>query len=174
MTEPTNHHIAEDRLSTTENPGLSRRSMLCGVLVALAVPGGLAACGTTTPAPAGTPAGTTGGGAPTTTGGAATGTGAPAAEGIVSLSEVPDGGGVIVESGGKPLVVTRVGNAVKAFDAACPHAGTTVGAPVSGTITCPNHGSQFKASDGSKISGPTPTGLKTVDVKVQGDQVVLA
>lgn len=157
-------------MTTTDNPGLSRRSMLCGVLVALAVPGGLAACGT-----ASTPTPTTGGSAPGATGGSApTTTGGPAAEGIVSLSEVPDGGGVVVEAGGKSLVVTRSGSTVKAFDAACPHAGTTVAAPSGGTITCPNHGSQFAASDGAVKKGPATSGLKAVAVKVQGDQVVLA
>ncbi|CAL9400381.1 Cytochrome b6-f complex iron-sulfur subunit [Actinosynnema sp. ALI-1.44] len=157
-------------MTTTDNPGLSRRSMLCGVLVALAVPGGLAACGT-----ASTPTATTGGTAPGTTGGSApTTTGGSAAEGIVSLSEVPDGGGVVVEAGGKSLVVTRSGSTVKAFDAACPHAGTTVGAPSGGTITCPNHGSQFAAADGAVKKGPATSGLKAVAVEVQGDQVVLA
>ncbi|MFI9816736.1 Rieske (2Fe-2S) protein [Saccharothrix variisporea] len=158
-------------MTPTEHPGLSRRSMLCGVLVALAVPGGLAACGTaSTP---GSTTGTTGGSTPTTTGGSAPTTGG-AAEGIVALSEVPDGGGVVVAAGGKNLVVTRSGSTVKAFDAACPHAGTTVGAPSGGTITCPNHGSQFSASDGAVKKGPATSGLKTVAVKVQGDQVVLA
>lgn len=162
-------------MTTTDNPVLSRRSMLCGVLVALAVPGGLAACGTaSTPGNTGTPntgtpnTGTTGGSAPTTTGGSG------GSEGIVALSEVPDGGGVVVEAGGKSLVVTRSGSTVKAFDAACPHAGTTVAAPSGGTITCPNHGSQFSASDGAVKKGPATSGLKTVAVKVQGDQVVLA
>ncbi|MBB5959074.1 nitrite reductase/ring-hydroxylating ferredoxin subunit [Saccharothrix tamanrassetensis] len=159
-------------MSTTENPGLSRRSMLCGVLVALAVPGGPAACGTAATPPAAP--GTTGGGsAPTTTGGGPT-TGTPTTGGIVSLAEVPDGGGVVVESGGRQLVVTRSGDTVKAFDASCPHAGTPVGAPTGGTITCPNHGSQFSATDGSLKKGPATKGLTAVQVKVQGDQVVPA
>lgn len=161
-------------MTPTEHPGLSRRSMLCGVLVALAVPGGLAACGTaSTPGSTGSTGSTNGGSTPTT-GGSAPTTGGSATEGIVSLSEVPDGGGVVVEAGGKSLVVTRSGSTVKAFDAACPHAGTTVGAPSGGTITCPNHGSQFSASDGAVKKGPATSGLKTVAVKVQGDQVVLA
>lgn len=146
--------------------------MLCGVLVALAVPGGPAACGTAATPPAAP--GTTGGGsAPTTTGGGPT-TGTPTTGGIVSLAEVPDGGGVVVESGGRQLVVTRSGDTVKAFDASCPHAGTPVGAPTGGTITCPNHGSQFSATDGSLKKGPATKGLTAVQVKVQGDQVVPA
>ncbi|MEU4807268.1 Rieske (2Fe-2S) protein [Actinosynnema sp. NPDC023587] len=160
-------------MSATENPALSRRSVLCGVLVALAVPGGLAACGDAG-TPAGTPADTSAGtpagsgspsGGPTPTGGAAAG--------VVALSEVPDGGGVVVQTPDKPLVITRSGNTVKAFDATCPHAGTTVRAPADGVITCPSHGSTFTASDGARTGGPATTGLKTVDVRVEGDQVVV-
>ncbi|WP_246019151.1 Rieske (2Fe-2S) protein [Saccharothrix australiensis] len=140
------------------------------MLVALAVPGGLAACGTaptTSTPPAGT-TGTTGGGAtPTSSGGRA-------GEGVVSLSEVPDGGGVVVEADGRQLVVTRTGDTVKAFDASCPHAGTAVGAPSGGTITCPNHGSQFNAADGAVKKGPATRGLTAVPVAVEGDRVVLS
>ncbi|MPZ65934.1 MAG: Rieske 2Fe-2S domain-containing protein [Pseudonocardiaceae bacterium] len=35
-----------------------------------------------------------------------------------------------------------------------PHQGTTVGAPQGGTITCPNHGSQFAAATGEVTNGP--------------------
>ncbi|MEV0679490.1 Rieske (2Fe-2S) protein [Actinosynnema sp. NPDC050436] len=155
-------------MSTDENPGPSRRSILCGVLVALAVPGGLAACGdASTPTTGGGSTGATpSGSSPGTTPGGA-------ARGVVALSDVPDGGGVVVETPDKPLVITRSGNTVQAFDATCPHAGTTVGAPVNGVITCPNHGSTFTASDGARTGGPATTGLKTVQVKVEGDQVIV-
>ncbi|WP_308258622.1 Rieske (2Fe-2S) protein [Saccharothrix obliqua] len=147
-------------LHTTDHPGdrPSRRAVLCGVLVALAVPGGLAACGSTT-----TPSET-----------AQPGTTQSGNDALVALADVPDGGGVVVQANGKPLVVTRSGNEVRAFDAVCPHAGTTVAPPVDGVINCPAHGSRFRASDGEKLAGPTPTGLKPVDVAVRGDRVVLA
>lgn len=147
--------------------------MLCGLAVAMVVPGGLAACSTTTSNPS--TGGTTGGpttGAPTTGGGGSTGS--AGAAGLAALADVPDGGGLIVESGGKPLVLTRTGDVVKAFGAACPHAGTTVSPPKGGIITCPNHGSQFGATDGSLKKGPSTKGLTEVPVKVSGDQVVMA
>jgi cytochrome b6-f complex iron-sulfur subunit len=147
--------------------------MLCGLAVAMVVPGGLAACSTTTTNPS--TGGTTGGpttGAPTTGGGSSTGS--AGAAGLAALADVPDGGGLIVESGGKPLVLTRTGDVVKAFGAACPHAGTTVSPPKGGIITCPNHGSQFGATDGSLKKGPSTKGLTEVPVKVSGDQVVMA
>ncbi len=71
-------------------------------------------------------------------------------------------------------MLTRTGETVKAFGAACPHQGTTVGAPKSGVITCPNHGSQFSATDGSLKKGPATKGLTEVPVKVADGQVVMA
>jgi len=144
--------------------------MLCGLAVAMVVPGGLAACSTTTTNPS-TGSGPTSGGSNTGTGGS---TGSAGAAGLAALADVPDGGGLIVESGGKPLVITRTGDVVKAFGAACPHAGTTVSPPKGGVITCPNHGSQFGATDGSLKKGPATKGLTEVPVKVAGDQVVMA
>jgi nitrite reductase/ring-hydroxylating ferredoxin subunit len=138
--------------------------MLCGLAVAVIVPGGIAACSTATTPSAGSGS--------TSTGGSGTGTGAGAA--LAAAADVPDGGGLIVESGGQPLVLTKSGDTIKAYSAVCPHQGTTVGAPKSGTITCPNHGSQFSSTDGSLKKGPATKGLTNVPVKVEGGQVVMA
>jgi cytochrome b6-f complex iron-sulfur subunit len=147
-----------------EKTGLSRRSMLCGVLVALAVPGGLAACSS------GTPTGTTG---TTPPAGGTTPTG-PAI--IAAAADVPDGGGLIAgnPATSKPLVLVRTGETIKAYEAFCPHQGTAVSPPENGVITCPNHGSQFNASDGAVTKGPATTGLPEVAVKVEAGQIILA
>ncbi|MFJ6677059.1 Rieske (2Fe-2S) protein [Actinosynnema sp. NPDC091369] len=159
-------------MSSTENTGMSRRSVLCGVLVALAVPGGLAACSSGS-----TPSGTTTGGA-TPGGGTAPGGGTtPAGPPIIAaLADVPDGGGLIAgnPADSKPLVLVRTGDTVKAYDATCPHQGTAVSPPENGVITCPNHGSTFNAADGAVTKGPATTGLKEVPVKVAAGQVVPA
>ena len=96
---------------------MSRRSVLCGVLVALAVPGGLAACSSGS-----TPSGTTTGGGTTPGGGTTTPAGPPI---IAALADVPDGGGMIAgnPANSKPLVLVRTGDTVKAYDATCPHQG---------------------------------------------------
>ncbi|MDU0293249.1 Rieske (2Fe-2S) protein [Saccharothrix longispora] len=160
-------------MSSVEQAGLSRRSMLCGVLVALAVPGGLAACGGGEPASTG--GATTGGG---TTGGAGTPTGGAGGgqASIIALADVPDGGGAIAgnPATSKPLVIVRTGDAVTAYDAACPHQGTAVAPPENGVMTCPAHGSRFNASDGAVTKGPATTGLTAVPVTVRDGQVVLA
>ncbi|MEU4443080.1 Rieske (2Fe-2S) protein [Actinosynnema sp. NPDC050801] len=156
-------------MSSTEKTELSRRSVLCGVLVALAVPGGLAACSSGS-TPSGT--GTTGGG--TTPAGGGTTPAGPAI--IAALADVPDGGGAIAgnPANSKPLVLVRTGDTVKAYDATCPHQGTAVSPPEGGVITCPNHGSTFNAADGQVTKGPATTGLKEVPVKVEAGQIVPA
>ncbi|GAB2868667.1 Rieske (2Fe-2S) protein [Lentzea nigeriaca] len=151
----------------TESP-VSRRAALCGIVVALAVPSGLVtACSSSgSPSTGSTP--TKGGSTPTGSAGSS-----PAK--LVALADVPEGGGAVVDGpGGTKIVVARLSaTEVKAYDATCPHQGSTVGEPSGGTITCPSHGSQFGASDGKVKKGPATSGLRAVGVRVDGDQVVL-
>ncbi|MDX8147122.1 Rieske (2Fe-2S) protein [Lentzea sp. BCCO 10_0061] len=148
---------------------VSRRAALCGIAVALAVPSGLVtACSST---------GTSTGSSPTSAGGSEPTSGAAGSAGtaLVALADVPEGGGAVVDApGGRKIVVARISaTEVKAYDASCPHQGSVVAEPAGGTITCPSHGSQFGASDGSVKKGPATSGLRAVAVKVDGDQVVL-
>jgi nitrite reductase/ring-hydroxylating ferredoxin subunit len=93
---------------------------------------------------------------------------APPAE-LAETSAVPVGGGIV--SNGL-LIVQPVSGTFKAFDAACPHKGILVSAPQNGVATCPAHASKFNIADGSRIDGPTPTGLKEIAVKVDGTRIV--
>lgn len=134
----------------------SRRTVLCGLVGGALAPGLLAACA----------------------GGAAGGSDAPSrAPGtpVTPLSDVPVGGGTVVTGSGRPLLVVQPQpGTVAAFDARCPHAGVTVGAPIEGVAVCPAHGSRFDAATGAVQRGPAPTGLAPVAVRVDGDQVVTA
>jgi Rieske Fe-S protein len=136
-------------------------------MVALVAPGALvAACSDGSDSSTG---GTTNGN------GNSTPTGGGSSSGLTALAKVPDGGGVVVNNpGGGMVLIVRNGNEVKAYNAACTHMGTTVEAPVDGVSTCPNHGSQFSTADGSVKKGPATKALATINVKVEGDQVVLA
>jgi cytochrome b6-f complex iron-sulfur subunit len=150
----------------TESP-VSRRAALCGIVVALAVPSGLVtACSS----------GSTGSSGSAPTQGGSTGSTGSAGTALVALADVPEGGGALVDGpGGKKIVVARISaSEVKAYDATCTHQGAIVAEPAGGTITCPSHGSQFGAADGSVKKGPATTGLRAVAVRVSGDQVVLA
>jgi cytochrome b6-f complex iron-sulfur subunit len=146
----------------------SRRDVLCGLMVALVAPGALvAAC-----SDSGSPSGGT-----TTTGGGSTptGGGSGSAQGLAALADIPDGSGLIVDNpaGGK-ILLARTGDQVTAYNAACTHMGTIVDAPKDGVAVCSNHGSEFSTEDGSVKKGPATQPLPTVEVKVEGDQVVLA
>jgi cytochrome b6-f complex iron-sulfur subunit len=139
-------------------------------MVALVAPGALvAAC-----SDSGSGSGATTGGS-TPTGGGATPTGGGSAQGLAALADVPDGGGLIVDNpaGGK-ILLARTGDEVKAYNAACTHMGTIVNPPENGVALCANHGSEFSTEDGSVKKGPATQPLPTVNVTVEGDQVVLA
>ncbi|HEX6359090.1 Rieske (2Fe-2S) protein [Actinophytocola sp.] len=147
----------------------SRRDVLCGLLVALVAPGAVVtACSSSDD--------TSGSGATTSDNNSGTSAGnGSSSSGLAALSDVPDGGGLIVDNpdGGKILLV-RTGTEVKAYNAACTHMGTIVSAPADGVATCSAHGSEFSTTDGSVKKGPATSALATVNVTVSGDQVVLA
>jgi cytochrome b6-f complex iron-sulfur subunit len=139
---------------------LPRRQVLCGLLVlgAIGSTAGLLSACSSSDAPA-TPR-----------------AGAPAAGTVLAkVTDVPVGGGVLVSGGsGQILLSQPTAGTIVAFDPTCTHQGTTVGTPHSGVITCPNHGSRFKATDGSVVNGPAAAPLKTIAVKVSGGNVVTA
>jgi nitrite reductase/ring-hydroxylating ferredoxin subunit len=123
----------------------NRRQVLCGLVVALAAPGALAACGSPTATPAETP-----------------------------LAQVPVGGGTLVQGAHGPVLLTQpTAGVVTAYDAACPHQGTAVDPPVDGVITCPNHFSQFDAATGALRRGPATRGLSEVPVTVANGTVTV-
>jgi nitrite reductase/ring-hydroxylating ferredoxin subunit len=151
--ETTENGAAPDDGAT----GLTRRRALCGLVVALAAPGVLAACSSS--------------GEPTGGGGTAT---TPAPSGT-PVSSIPVGSGTVVDGPNGPvLLVQPSAGVVKAYNASCPHQGTTVDPPEGGTITCPNHGSQFDASSGALKKGPALTGLTPISTRIVNGQVQFA
>jgi Rieske Fe-S protein len=129
--------------------------------------------GAAAPPPPPAPTATTGGGptgGDTTGGGNAGGGNANAgAKPLVSLADVPQGGGVVAKEAG--VVVTRDGDQVRAFSATCTHQGCAVTSVSGGTINCPCHGSKFDAATGSVVGGPAPSPLPPVRVEVRDGAV---
>ena len=142
----------------------NRRQVLCGLVAALVAGGAVTtACSSASTSASG----------PTNNNPSP----GPAGAEVAKLADVPVGGGTLVDEpggAGKLLIVQPSAGQVKAFSAACPHQGVTVGTPQGGTITCPGHGSQFDAGTGALKRGPATTGLTAVNVKVSGAAVVLA
>ena len=132
------------------SPAITRRGVLAGA-AALGVAGALAGCGddSTSTSPS------TGGNGNTT----------------VSAAKVPVGSAAIV---GEVVVSQPTAGSFKAFSAVCPHQGCWVSRVEGKQITCTCHGSVFSATDGSVLAGPSPRGLASRSVTVNGDSLTIA
>ncbi len=143
--------------------GLGRRRVL-GIAAGAGAVSLLAACGGSDTSSAETD----GAGASSDAGG-----GAGAGAALVATADVAVGGGVILDA--KKIVVTQpTAGDFKAFSAICTHQSCTVGSVKDNVISCPCHGSAYSAADGSVENGPAPRPLKSIAIKVEGDQVVEA
>ena len=165
--------IEDSQLSQGRRPLPSRRAVLAGAGVTCAAM--LAGCTTNdannggfTPADSGT-ATSAGGSAPAA--GSSTATGSPpAANALAATSQVPDGGGTIID--GKNIVITQPrSGSFKAFSAICTHEGCIVSSVSNGTINCPCHGSKFSIKDGAVVNGPATTPLAPIAIKVEGTSI---
>jgi Rieske Fe-S protein len=92
---------------------------------------------------------------------------------LVATSDVPEGGGVILD---QPQVVVTQPTAGEfvAFSSICTHQGCPVADVADGTINCNCHGSRFSVEDGSVVAGPASSPLPPIDVTVDGNSVVRA
>lgn len=92
---------------------------------------------------------------------------------LTTVDEVPVGGGVIL--GEVRVVVTQPSEGeFKAFTAVCPHQANTVTSVADGVIECSHHGSSFSAATGAVEGGPAPSPLAEVEIRLDGDRVLVA
>jgi Rieske Fe-S protein len=116
-----------------------------------------------------------GGGEASGAGGTATAAGTGGSGGSVPLADVPVGGARVVDVGGRPVVLARPDeSSVVAFSARCTHQGTTVEVSEGLELRCPNHGSEFRADDGSVVTGPATRPLEELTATIDGDVVTIA
>jgi Rieske Fe-S protein len=84
---------------------------------------------------------------------------------VASTADIPVGGGMVILKDN--MVVTQpVAGEFKAFSAVCPHVGCLLDKVANGTIYCPCHGSTFRISDGSVVTGPATQPLTPVSIAV--------
>jgi len=74
---------------------------------------------------------------------------------VCTLDDLAVGTAVRLDIEGKPLLVHRTADAVRIYDARCPHQGTFLDAPAAGVtrLVCARHGWVFDLLDGRAIEG---------------------
>ncbi len=97
----------------------------------------------------------------------------PPGTAVATTAEIPVGGGVVLPDAN--LVITQpTEGTFLGFSTTCTHTGTAVN-EVDGTeIVCPNHGSRFSIEDGSAVQGPASAPLASIELSVEGDEILLA
>lgn len=90
----------------------------------------------------------------------------------VATSEVPVGGGVILDDADYVITQPTKGE-FKAFSKICTHQRCPVTEVAGGSINCKCHNSKFSIEDGSVQSGPATKPLPPAEVEVAGDQAVV-
>ncbi|MFG2447759.1 Rieske (2Fe-2S) protein [Streptomyces sp. M41(2017)] len=147
-------------------PGPARRTVVAAVGAAgLAV--ALTACGADDKASDSVGSGDGGSGGKSSGGGAGGGTE------LAKTTDIPEGGGKVFADQG--VVVTQpAAGTFKAFSSKCTHQGCAVKGIANGVITCPCHGSQFSATDGSVKKGPATSALAAANITVEGESIKLA
>nr|WP_087096575.1 Rieske (2Fe-2S) protein [Nocardiopsis sp. JB363] len=92
---------------------------------------------------------------------------------LITTGEVPVGEGTIISE--HEVVVTQPEEGVfRAFSTVCTHQGCDVDEVSGGEIHCPCHGSRFSIEDGAPVEGPADAPLEELEVRVDGDDIVLA
>ncbi|MEO1171517.1 MAG: NifU family protein [Myxococcota bacterium] len=91
---------------------------------------------------------------------------------VSSVDEVPSGAVVAVEVDGQSVLLTRVGDSIKAYRNACSHLGMPLdgGDVEGGIITCPFHGFEFALDTGDCLTAPDVT-LVSGEVTLQSERV---
>jgi len=96
---------------------------------------------------------------------------APAGQFIAKAADVAAGTTFDFTYNGEKATLVNFNGEYMAFVNNCPHMGTNNIGLAGGVLRCPRHGSTFSPTDGSLISGPAKTGLRTISVVVSGDGV---
>lgn len=94
---------------------------------------------------------------------------------IAGESEVAPGSAVAFKDSGSPAVLVHLKNGdFVAYSAVCTHQGCTVEYQ-GGQLACPCHGSVFDPAKGAEVvTGPAPSPLPEIPVKLEGGDVVKA
>jgi nitrite reductase/ring-hydroxylating ferredoxin subunit len=96
---------------------------------------------------------------------------------VASVGDIPPGEMIIVEAGGKEVVVANVDGEFFAFQNECTHRQGPLGEGMlldGGVVECPFHGGQFDVRTGEVVASPPEEPVATYAVQVDGEDVSVA
>lgn len=90
-------------------------------------------------------------------------------------SEVSDGRIKSFDVTGKKIAIARVGEEFFAIDDTCTHAQCSLGEGflIDYEVECPCHGSRFDVTNGSVRILPATIPIKTYELKIEGDDILV-
>ncbi len=94
----------------------------------------------------------------------------------IRSTELSPGNGTVVELSGARIAIFNVDGTFYAMDDTCTHAGGPLSeGELDGTVvTCPWHGATFEVKTGGVLGPPAANGLRSYEVKVEGDDVLVS
>jgi nitrite reductase/ring-hydroxylating ferredoxin subunit/uncharacterized membrane protein len=94
---------------------------------------------------------------------------------VMDAQDLPEGKLTRVDAAGIPAVLLKQGRAIYAIAATCSHLGGPLdeGTVKDGVVQCPWHGSCFRMTDGSIVSGPATYAQPTFAVRVRNNKIEL-
>jgi len=93
---------------------------------------------------------------------------------VAKSEQVPEGGCLQADAGGKAVAIFREGGAVHAIDGTCAHRGGPLGQGVlhQGVVTCPWHGWRFDVRTGRCVNMPDRVQAR-YPVREEGGEIVV-
>jgi len=94
---------------------------------------------------------------------------------VCRVSDLPEGGKMVLEVGDRLIALFHVGGKFYAIDDLCTHDGGPLaeGQLDGYAIVCPRHGARFDIRTGRVLSMPATQNTPAHEVKVEGDEVLV-
>ena len=94
---------------------------------------------------------------------------------VASVDDIQDGGMVSAEIEDDKVIIAHLDGEFYAFNEECTHSGCGLsdGDLDGNIIQCPCHGAEFDIRTGEVISPPAVEPLKTYQVRIEGDDILI-
>lgn len=92
---------------------------------------------------------------------------------VAKMGDLSENSGKLVEVGDKKIALFCTEDGYCAIDDECPHKGGPLseGEVEGSEVTCPWHGAMFNVKTGEVLSPPSPAGVNSYNVRVDGDDI---